>query len=70
MALECPNYNGNQDGLIEKVAAANPNTTVVLETGGPTLTPWRDRVKGLLEAWYPGEQGGPATQPSFRQAFL
>ena len=60
LTLECPNYNGDQDGLIEKVAAANPNTIVVLETGGPVLTPWRDRVKGLLEAWYPGAQGGPA----------
>jgi beta-glucosidase len=60
LTLECPNYNGDQDGLIEKVAAANPNTIVVLETGGPVLTPWRDRVKGLLEAWYPGAHGGPA----------
>jgi beta-glucosidase len=42
------------------VAAANPNTIVVLETGGPVLTPWRDRVRGLLEAWYPGQDGGPA----------
>jgi beta-glucosidase len=60
LSLECPNAYGNQDGLIEQVAAANPNTIVVLETGGPVLTPWRDRVKGLLEAWYPGEQGGAA----------
>jgi beta-glucosidase len=33
---------------------------VVLETGGPVLTPWRGRVAGLLEAWYPGEEGGTA----------
>jgi len=32
----------------------------VLETGGPVLTPWRGKVKALLEAWYPGQQGGPA----------
>jgi beta-glucosidase len=44
----------------ESVAAANPNTIVVLESGGPVLTPWRSQVKGLLEAWYPGEQGGAA----------
>jgi len=50
----------NQDGLITSVAAANPNTIVVLETGDPVLTPWRDSVKGLLEAWYPGEEGGAA----------
>jgi beta-glucosidase len=32
----------------------------VLETGGPVLTPWRSHVSGLLDAWYPGEQGGAA----------
>ena len=60
LSLECPNAYGNQDALISQVAAANPNTIVVLETGGPVLTPWRSKVKGLLEAWYPGEQGGAA----------
>jgi len=50
----------NQDALIEAVAAANPNTVVVLETGGPVLTPWVDRVAGVLEAWYPGTRGGEA----------
>jgi beta-glucosidase len=51
---------GSQDALIASVAAANPNTIVVLETGDPVLTPWRNSVKGLLEAWYPGEEGGNA----------
>jgi beta-glucosidase len=60
LTLECPNAYGDQDSLISQVAAANPNTIVVLETGGPVLTPWRAQVKGLLEAWYPGEQGGTA----------
>jgi beta-glucosidase len=60
LSLECPNAYGNQDALIQQVAAANPNTVVVLETGGPVLTPWRAQVKGLLDAWYPGEQGGTA----------
>ena len=60
LTLECPNAYGDQDTLIQQVAAANPNTIVVLETGGPVLTPWRDQVKGLLDAWYPGEQGGAA----------
>jgi beta-glucosidase len=59
LTLECPNQ-GDQDGLIEQVATANPKTIVVLETGGPVLTPWRDKVGALLEAWYPGEQGGTA----------
>jgi beta-glucosidase len=60
LTLECPAAYGDQDSLIRQVAAANPNTIVVLETGGPVLTPWRDRVAGLLEAWYPGQQGGSA----------
>jgi beta-glucosidase len=60
LTLECPNAYGDQDALIEQVAKANPSTIVVLETGGPVLTPWRDRVKGLLEAWYPGQRGGTA----------
>jgi beta-glucosidase len=51
---------GNQDELIEKVAAAQPNTAVVLETGAPVLTPWRESINALLEAWYPGEDGGDA----------
>jgi beta-glucosidase len=48
----------NQDALIEAVAAANPRTIVVLETGGPVLAPWRDKVGAILEAWYPGAKGG------------
>src|SRR3954447_2788253 len=59
LSLECPN-NGDQDGLVDAVASAQPNTIVVLQTGGPVLTPWRSKVKGLLEAWYPGESGGTA----------
>ncbi|GAA0315419.1 beta-glucosidase [Sphingomonas oligophenolica] len=50
----------NQDALIGAVAAANPKTVVVLETGGPVLTPWIDQVGGAIEAWYPGTQGGAA----------
>jgi beta-glucosidase len=51
---------GHQDALIEAVAAANPRTVVVLNTGGPVLMPWLDRVAGVLEAWYPGEEAGNA----------
>jgi beta-glucosidase len=50
----------NQTALINAVAAANPRTVVVLETGDPVLTPWRNDVAGMLEAWYPGEAGGAA----------
>jgi beta-glucosidase len=60
LSLECPRAYGDQDSLISQVAAANRNTVVVLETGGPVLTPWRNQVKALLEAWYPGQQGGTA----------
>ncbi|KQM99196.1 beta-glucosidase [Sphingobium sp. Leaf26] len=50
----------NQDALIAAVAAANPNTVVVLETGGPVLMPWLDKTAAVIEAWYPGAQGGEA----------
>ncbi|EIZ80537.1 beta-glucosidase [Novosphingobium sp. Rr 2-17] len=49
-----------QDALIEAVAAANPNTIVVLETGGPVKMPWLGKVKGVVEAWYSGARGGEA----------
>jgi beta-glucosidase len=60
LTLGCPTAYGNQDALISAVAAANPNTIVLLEAGGPVLTPWQTQVKGLLDAWYPGESGGSA----------
>ncbi|HEU4618952.1 MAG TPA: beta-glucosidase [Gammaproteobacteria bacterium] len=49
-----------QDAVIDAVAAANPNTIVVLETGNPVSMPWRDQVKAIVEAWYPGQAGGQA----------
>ena len=51
---------GYQDALISAVAAANPRTVVVLDTGGPVLMPWLNQVAGVLEAWYPGEEDGNA----------
>jgi beta-glucosidase len=50
----------NQDQLVSQVAAANPHTIVVLETGGPVLMPWIDNASAALEAWYPGIRGGEA----------
>ncbi len=50
----------DQDQLISRVAAANPHTIVVLETGGPVTMPWVDDVNAILEAWYPGIRGGEA----------
>jgi beta-glucosidase len=55
--LELPNH---QDELVEAVAAANPHTIVVLNTGGPVLMPWLDKISGLIEAWYPGQEDGTA----------
>ncbi|MEG3086992.1 beta-glucosidase family protein [Sphingomonas sp. PB4P5] len=50
----------NQDALIDAVAGANRQTLVVLETGGPVLMPWINRVPAVLQAWYPGQRGGEA----------
>lgn len=50
----------NQDALVQAVAAANPCTIVVLETGGPVSMPWASNVKGILETWYPGIAGAQA----------
>ena len=49
-----------QDELIAAVAAANPHTVVVLETGNPVTMPWLAKVPAVLEAWYPGARGGEA----------
>jgi beta-glucosidase len=49
-----------QDAVVAAVAAANPNTLVVLETGNPVAMPWKDHVKGIVAAWYPGQAGGQA----------
>ena len=49
-----------QDALVSAIAAANPRTIVILKTGGPVLMPWLDKVSGVLEAWYPGEEDGTA----------
>jgi beta-glucosidase len=51
---------GHQDALVQAVAAANPRTIVVLNTGSPVTMPWLDDVAGVLEMWYPGEEAGNA----------
>jgi beta-glucosidase len=51
---------GKQDALIAAVAAANPKTVVVLETGGPVTMPWLPKVAAVVEAWYPGTNGDEA----------
>jgi len=50
----------DQDALVSAVAAANPKTIVVMENGGAQVLPWLANVNAVLEAWYPGQSGGPA----------
>jgi beta-glucosidase len=50
----------DQDALVAAVAAKNPHTIVVVENGGPILMPWLSQVNAVLEAWFPGQNGGPA----------
>jgi len=50
----------NQDALVAAVAAANPHTIVVIESGGALVMPWLNSVSAVLEAWYPGQRGGAA----------
>jgi beta-glucosidase len=52
---------GDQNQLIEDIAAVNPNTVVVLNTSLPVAMPWAGKVKGILQMWWPGDEGGPAT---------
>jgi beta-glucosidase len=50
-----------QDELIQKIAAVNPNTIVTVTAGGSVdASRWIDRVAGLLQNWYPGQEGGTA----------
>lgn len=59
--LKSPWLPDGQDEFINKVAAANPNTIVVLNNGGPLLIDnWNDNVAALVEAWFPGQEGGAA----------
>lgn len=51
---------GQQNALIERVAAANKHTVVVLNTGSPVSMPWLDKVAAVVEAWYPGQENGNA----------
>lgn len=52
---------GDQDKLVEEVAAVNPNTIVVLNTSQPVALPWLDKVRAVLEMWWPGDEGGWST---------
>lgn len=60
--MDLPNLSlsDNQDALIEQVAATNPQTIVVLETGTAVTMPWINKVAGVVEAWYAGSAGHKA----------
>jgi beta-glucosidase len=51
---------GRQDELVRRVAAANPRTVVVVNSGAPVLMPWADEVAAVLLAWFPGQEFGNA----------
>ncbi|MGA2836956.1 MAG: glycoside hydrolase family 3 C-terminal domain-containing protein [Acidimicrobiales bacterium] len=51
---------GDANQLIEAVAAVNPHTVVVINSGGAVLMPWLSKVSAVVEAWYPGEEDGAA----------
>lgn len=51
---------GRQDDLVRAVAAANPNTVVVVNAGSPVELPWREDVAAVLLGWFPGQEGGAA----------
>ncbi|MFG6430218.1 beta-glucosidase family protein [Roseateles sp. LYH14W] len=61
-SLDAPSLSlgGNQDAVVSAVAKANPNTVVVVESGGAVLMPWHKDVKAILAAFYPGARGGEA----------
>jgi beta-glucosidase len=51
---------GRQDELVRRVAAANPNTVVVVNAGAPVLLPWRYQVPAVMLTWFPGQEFGNA----------
>ncbi|OKK03264.1 glycosyl hydrolase family 3 [Streptomyces sp. CB03234] len=52
---------GHQEALIDAVTAANPRTTVVLNTSSAVTMPWLDRTGAVLQMYYPGQEGAAAT---------
>jgi beta-glucosidase len=51
---------GRQDDLVAAVTAANPNTVVVVNSGGPVAMPWLADTAATLLTWFPGQEGGHA----------
>jgi beta-glucosidase len=53
----------DQNALVSAVAAANPHTIVVIQSGDPIAMPWLGQVQGVLDNWYPGQVDGSALAP-------
>jgi beta-glucosidase len=60
--------SGRQDELVRRVAAANANTVVVVNSGMPVLMPWADEVAAIIQVWFPGQAFGEALADSLRGA--
>ncbi|RQR38217.1 beta-glucosidase [Burkholderia sp. Bp9143] len=60
--FDCPDMTlpFGQDELIEAVARVNSNVIVVLQTGNPIEMRWRDKVRAVVQAWFPGQAGAQA----------
>jgi len=56
-------FRSDQNALVSAVAAANPHTIVVIQSGGPIAMPWAGQVQGILENWFPGQVDGDAIAP-------
>jgi beta-glucosidase len=62
-ATSCTYSPLDQNALVSAVAAANPHTIVVIQSGGPIAMPWAGQVQGILENWFPGQVDGDAIAP-------
>jgi beta-glucosidase len=59
----CTYSSEDQNALVSAVAAANSNTVVVINAGGPVAMPWIDQVKGVVDNWFPGQEDGNIIAP-------
>jgi beta-glucosidase len=59
---------GDQDELIRRVIAANPDTAVVVNTGAAVAMPWLAEARCVLQAWLPGQEFGNALADIVRGA--
>jgi beta-glucosidase len=59
--LQTLDLSSTDETMIQDVAAANPNTIVVINSGSPVVMPWLNSVAGVFENWYGGGETGAAT---------